>query len=76
MLRMQTVFFYMREDVGKINLSIEWEELQGKVLENEQIIVELEEEKKIMGEKVKKLKMKRDVLEEAMEDMRNEANYC
>ena len=40
-----------------------------------QIIVELEEEKKIMGEKVKKLKMKRDVLEEAMEDMRNEVYH-
>ena len=51
---------------------IEWEELQGKVLENEQIIAELEAKKKILGEKVKKLEMKRDVLDEAMEDMRNE----
>ena len=29
-------------------------------------------QKKILGEKIKKLKMKRDVLEEAMEDLRNE----
>ena len=45
---------------------------KGKVLENEKIIAKFEAEKKILGEKVKKLKMKREVLEEAMEDMRNE----
>ena len=45
--------------------------LRGKLLENEKIIVELEAEKKTLGGKVKKLKMKRDILEEAMEDMRN-----
>ena len=65
-------FFRYVEDVGKINMLTEWEELQGKVLENEKIIVEWEAEKKILGEKVKKLKMKRDILEEAMEDMKNE----
>ena len=42
------------------------------MLDNEKIIAELEVEKKIFGVKVKKLKMKIDVLEEAMEDMRNE----
>ena len=52
-------------------MSTEWEELQGKVLDKEQIIVKLEAEKNILGEKVKKLKMKRDVMEKAMEDMRN-----
>ena len=32
----------MVEDVGKINMSTKWEELQGKLLKNDQIIVELE----------------------------------
>ena len=32
---------------------IEWEELQGKLLENEQIIAELEEKKKILGERLR-----------------------
>ena len=35
-------FFRWVEDVGKINMSTKWEELQGKLLKNDQIIVELE----------------------------------
>ena len=46
--------------------------MQGKLLENEQIIAKLEAKNKIFDEKVKKLKIKRDILEEAMQDMRNE----
>ena len=48
------------------------EEIQGKLLKKGKIIDELELEKKILGEKVKKLKMKKHVMEEVMEDMRNE----
>ena len=40
-------FFRWVVDVGKINMMIKSEELQGKVLENEQIIAELEVEKNI-----------------------------
>ena len=36
------------------------------------MIAELEAEKIILGKKVKKLKIKRDNLEEAMQDMTNE----
>ena len=42
------------------------------MLENEKIIAELEVKKKILGEKVKKLKMKKHIMDEVMEDMRNE----
>ena len=49
-----------------------WEQLQGKLLEKEKVIVELEVEKKILDEKVKKLKIKRDNLEEALQEMINE----
>ena len=65
-------FFRWVEDVGKTNVS-EWEELKGKLLEKEIVIVQLEAEKKILEEKKKKLKMKRDILQEAMQDMRNES---
>ena len=41
--------------------------MKGKLLEKETVIAQLEAEKKI-----KKLKMKRDILQEAMQDMRNE----
>ena len=40
-------------------------------LEKETIIAQLEAEKKILEEKIKKLKMRKDILHEAMEDMRN-----
>ena len=59
------------EDVGKTNVN-EWEELEGKLLEKGIVIAQLEAEKKILEEKIKKLKMKRDILQEAMQDMRNE----
>ena len=36
-------------------------------------IDQIEAEKKILEEKIKKLKMKRDILQEAMQDMRNES---
>ena len=49
-----------------------WEEIQGKLLEKERIIAELKVEKKILGDKVKKLEMKKHIMEKAMEDMRNE----
>ena len=65
------VFFRWVEDVRKINMSTEWEELQRKLLENEKIIPELEVENKILDEKVKKSKMKRDILEEPMQYMTN-----
>ena len=65
-------FFRWVDDVGITNVSIDWEEIQGKLLENEKIIAELEVEKKILGEKVKKLKMKKHIMEEAMKDKRNE----
>ena len=58
-------FFRWVEDVGKTNVS-EWEELEGKLLEKETIIAQLEGEKKILEENIKKLKMKRDILQEAM----------
>ena len=64
-------FFRWVEDVGKTNVS-EWEKLEGKLLKKETTIAQLEAEKKILEEKIKKLKMKRDILQEAMEDMRNE----
>ena len=64
-------FFRWVEDVGKTNVS-EWEKLERKLLEKETVIAHLEAEKKIFEEKIKTLKMKRDILQEAMEDMRNE----
>ena len=63
-------FFRWEKDVGKTNVG-EWEKLEGKLLEKEIVIAQLEAEKKILEEKIKKLKMKRDILQEAMEDMRN-----
>ena len=48
------------------------EEIQGNLLENEKITVELEAKKKKLGEKVKKLKMNKHIMNEAMEDMKNE----
>ena len=53
-------------------MSTEWEELKGKLLEKMKIIVKLVAENKILDENVKKLKMKRDILEKAMQNMRNE----
>ena len=44
----------------------------GKLLEKERVIAQLEAKKKILEEKIKKLKMKRDMMQEAMQDMRNE----
>ena len=41
------------------NVLTDLEEIQGKLLENEKIIVELEAKKIKLGEKVKKLKMKK-----------------
>ena len=64
-------FFIWVEDVGKTNVS-KWEKLEGKLLEKETVIAQLEAEKKILEEKITKLKMKRDILQEAMEGMRNE----
>ena len=58
------------EEVGRINIF--WEELQGKLFEKDKVIAELEAKKKILDKKVKKLKIKRDNLEEAMQDMTNE----
>ena len=55
----------------KTNVS-EWEKLEGKLLEKETVIAQLEAKNKIFEEKIKKLKMKRDIMQEAMEDMRNE----
>ena len=63
-------FFRWEEGVGRINIS--WEELQGKQFEKDKVIVDLEAEKIILDKKVKKLKIKRDNLEEAMQDMTNE----
>ena len=63
-------FFKWEAEVRIINIS--WEELQGKLFENEKVIAELEAEKIILDKKVKKLKIKRDNLEEAMQDMTNE----
>ena len=61
-------------------MSTEWEELKGKLLEKMKIIVKLVAEKKILDENVKKMKMKRDILEKAMQNMRNElyrlCGYC
>ena len=64
-------FFRWVEDVGKTNVS-EWENLEGKLLEKETVIAQLEAEKKLFEEKIKNLKKKREILQEAMEDMRNE----
>ena len=65
-------FFRWEEELEKINVSSKWEELRANLLQNEKVIAKLEVEKKILDEKVKKLKMKRDNLEEAIQDMRNE----
>ena len=46
--------------------------MQGKLFEKDKVIAELEAKKKILDKKVKKLKIKRDNLEEAMQDMANE----
>ena len=63
-------FFRWEEEIGKINIS--WEELQGKLFKNDKVIAKLEPEKIILDKKVKKLKIKKDNLEEAMQDMTNE----
>ena len=55
-----------------MNFSNKWEELQVNILENEKDIIELEAKKKILDANVKKLKMKRDKLEHAMQGMSNE----
>ena len=57
-----------RIDVGKTNVLTDWEEIQVKLLDNEKIIAELEAEKKILDEKVKKFKMKKHLMED-MQDM-------
>ena len=54
-------FFRWVEDVGKTNVS-EWEKWEGKLLEKETVIAQLETEKKILEEKIKKLEMKKDIL--------------
>ena len=54
-------FFRWVEDVGKTNVS-RWEELEGKLLEKKRVIAQLEVDKKIYEEKIKKFKMKRDIL--------------
>ena len=45
--------------------------MQGKLLEKDKIVADLEVEKKMLDEKVK-VKIKRDILEAAIEDMRIE----
>ena len=62
-------FFRWEEELGRIDVS--WEELQGKLLEKDKMIVELEAEKKIVDNKVKKLKIKINNQEETMQDMTN-----
>ena len=64
-------FFRWVEDVGKTNVS-EWEELEGKLLEKETAIAQLEVEKNLLEEKIKKLIMKGNILQQAMQDKRNE----
>ena len=63
-------FFRWEEEIGRINIS--WEELQGKLFDKDKVIDELEAKKIMLDKKVKKLKIKRDDLEEAMQDMTNE----
>ena len=46
--------------------------MQGKLFEKEKVIAELEVEKRTLDKKVNKLKIKRDNLEETMQDMTNE----
>ena len=65
-------FFIWVENVRKTNVN-QWEELEGKLLDKERVIAQLEAEKKILEEKIKKFKMKRDILQEAMQYMRNES---
>ena len=48
-----------------------WKELQRKLLQKDKVITELEAEKKILDNKVKKLKIKIDNQEETMLDMTN-----
>ena len=55
------VFFIWVEDIRKTNVS-EWEELEGKLLEKGTVIAHLEAKNQILEEKIKKLKMKRDIL--------------
>ena len=56
----------------KTNVS-QWEELEGELLEKNRVIAQFEAKKTILEEKIKKLKMKRDILQEAMQDIRNES---
>ena len=65
-------FFRWVEDVRKTNVN-EWKELEGKLIDKERVIAHLEAEKKILEEKIKKLKMKRDILQVAMQDISNES---
>ena len=53
--------FLCVEDVRKTNVN-QWEELEGNLLDKERVIAQLEAEKKIFEEKIKKFKMKRDIL--------------
>ena len=46
--------------------------MQEKLFEKEKVIAELEVEKRTLDKKVNKLKIKRDNLEETMQDMTNE----
>ena len=47
--------------------------MEGKLIDKERVIAHLEAEKKILEEKIKKLKMKRDILQVAMQDISNES---
>ena len=66
--------FRWEEEVGRINIS--WEELKGKLFEKGKVIVELELEKIILDKKVKKLKIKRDNLEEAMQLLQENHSFA
>ena len=65
-------FFIWEEELAKMNFSSKLKELQENMLEKDTVIAKLEADKKIFDEKVKKLKIKRDNLEDTMQDMSNE----
>ena len=64
-------FFRWEKELRKINVSCQWKESQGKLLKKKKDIIELEAKKKILDKKVKKLKIEKNNMEKAMQDMSN-----
>uniref|UniRef100_A0A803NBA8 GRF-type domain-containing protein n=1 Tax=Chenopodium quinoa TaxID=63459 RepID=A0A803NBA8_CHEQI len=55
-----------------VNEQIDMEEQQMKLLEKDTLLLEMEVEQKIRDEKIKKLQLKKQNLEEELKDMKNE----